>query len=151
MECSQAKELSNVQSALEELYPDMNLESYYFCARSSPNDLYCYCGVASICHDYNDPWGRNIGECGCCTQWVYIMFAIFMTIVGLVFCCGMFACLCHGTWLYDGHPRPITPMLPQRTAPVIAPAAFPLPANAFRGYRSSDFISADEQLSLIHI
>ena len=145
MECNQAKELDNVQDVFEDYYDDVKPDGYYFCAKTAPKDLYCYCGVASTCRSFNDPWGRNIGECGCCTQWVYIVFGIFMAVVGMVFFCGMFACLCHGTWLYDGHPRPIAPMLPQRTAPVIAPASFPLPANAFRGYRSTDFISGDEQ------
>ena len=56
MECNQAKELLNVQTAFEKLYPDLNLESYYFCSRSSPKDFYCYCGVASVCHDFHDPW-----------------------------------------------------------------------------------------------
>lgn len=157
-ECNQLKDLDsniNINDLISNLDGNPNepeygfkKEGYYFCGADSPPYLSCKCGISSVCYERLDPWGRDLGECGCCTSWVIILFAIFAVIIVTVLVGGLYACMCHGTWLYDGYPQPITPLLPQRSATIIAPASFPLPEHAFRPYRSSDFISSDDPAAI---
>ena len=153
-ECSQLKDLDSTINIKDLIGPnDLNpnepdfgfsKEGYYFCGADAPAYLQCKCGISSVCSKQLDPWGRDMGKCGCCTTWIIVLFAIFAIVIAVVLVGGMYACMCHGTWLYDGFPLPLMPLLPQRSATIIAPASFPLPEQAFRPYRSTDFISSDD-------
>ena len=113
----------------------------YFCSDSAPASLQCSCSSSSICAAKADPWGRDIGMCTCCAQWVYVVLAVFCVLFGILMTIIAYGLCLRGKWWFDGFPPPITVQFPKRGAPTIAPAGASLPVHLFRGYRSQDFIN----------
>eukprot|EP00758_Cryptobia_borreli_P016332 Tbor_TRINITY_DN6102_c0_g2::TRINITY_DN6102_c0_g2_i4::g.22175::m.22175 len=111
-ECSQVRELRNFNfEHTEKAGYGLSRDGYYFCSKNAPSDFMCKCSIASVCNEFLDPWGRDIGVCGCCTEWVYILLTAFVVIGIIFFCFSIFVCCFQGSWIYDGYPPPITPML----------------------------------------
>jgi len=128
---------------------NFDTNAQYFCASTAPAQFQCSCGSSGICVTELDPWGRNIGTCGCCPGWVYGLLAVFAALVLCIICLGVYGCFCRSRWWCDGFPEPILPLLPKRGPPTIVPASSPLPPNLFRGYRSEDFENEDPAVAAL--
>jgi hypothetical protein len=113
----------------------------YFCGPDAPTQFACSCGAAGVCVERRDPWGRDVGECGCCPAWVWIILGCFCVLLLASVFMIFYACCLRGKWWFDGFPEPIQPLLPRRGPPAVVPAGMPLPQNLFRGYRITDFSS----------
>lgn len=116
-------------------------DSEYFCGPEAPQQFACGCGTAGICVERRDPWGRDVGECGCCPVWVWCVLGVFCLLLLATAFMVLYACCLRGKWWFDGYPEAIQPLLPRRGPPAVVPAGMPLPQTLFRGYRISDFIS----------
>lgn len=140
--CRQLSDLNGVnEEFLNAVGYDVASDGQYFCGVDAPQQLKCSCGAAGICVTQLDPWGRNIGECGCCPLWVWSVLVVFGILLTLSLLVVLYACCCRGKWWFDGYPQPIQPILPRRGPPTVVPAGLPLPQSLFRGYRISDFVS----------
>jgi hypothetical protein len=128
-------------SELRALNYGLQYDGYYFCAPTAPAQFRCKCSSSTTCFDKYDPWGRNLGECGCCPAWVWGVLStlVIALLVGTVFC--LYACCCRGRWWCDGHPLTIQPVLPRRAAPVVIAANTPIPNSLFRHFRGEHFES----------
>lgn len=114
-------------------------DSLYFCQSDVPLTLRCTCGSASICRDQASGGGRNVGECACCSAWVFFALTVLVVLVVATVGFCVYALCCRGTWWFDGVHSPIFPILPRRSTPQVAPGTLPLPSGIFRGFRSVDF------------
>ncbi|ESL10309.1 hypothetical protein TRSC58_01961 [Trypanosoma rangeli SC58] len=126
------------------------LDNEYFCADKAPLQFYCQCGVVSTCMKHEDPWGRNIGVCGCCPWWIIILFVLFCAVVVGSIITVLYVWFCRGKWWWDGYPPPIRFVMCRRGPATVVPATGPLPPNLFRGYRISDFVSGPAEPQLTH-
>lgn len=147
-ECLALREMSHIsRSESRAAGYQFDENGFYFCAATAPEQFRCDCSAAARCVAFQDPWGRDLGECVCCTWWVSMVFGFFliMTILALLF--GAYTCLCRNKWWCDGYPQAVMPRLPVRRNPVVAPSTMPLPPNLFRGYRTSDFTSGNQTMS----
>ena len=126
---------------LNQLGYELELDGYYFCSDTAPKRYQCKCSTSSVCHKKYDPFGRDLGECGCCQTWIWavLLFLLVAIFIGLLFC--LYACLCRGRWWCDGHPRTVQPILPRRGPPTVLPSSVPVPTTMFRNYRPVDFES----------
>ncbi|KAH9577310.1 hypothetical protein LSM04_002342 [Trypanosoma melophagium] len=123
-------------------------ESYYsneeyFCAATAPAQYHCGCSFSNTCLQKNDPWGRNIGVCGCCPWWLTAFFTFFAIFFLLSLAMGVYFWCCRGRWWCDGYPPPVQPLMCRRRPAIVAPAAAPLPPSLFRGYPAEAFVSDD--------
>ncbi|AAZ10895.1 Enriched in surface-labeled proteome protein 11 [Trypanosoma equiperdum] len=112
-----------------------------FCERGAPEQFKCNCGVATTCLSKKDPWGNNIGVCGCCPPWLFLFYTFFTIIVGFAIASAFYICCCRGKWWFDGYPKAIIPAFSRRGPGTVVPAAVPLPPTLFRGYRTTDFVN----------
>ncbi|RNF04651.1 hypothetical protein TraAM80_04946 [Trypanosoma rangeli] len=126
------------------------LDNEYFCADKAPLQFYCQCGVVSICTKHEDPWGRDIGVCGCCPWWIIVLFILFGIVVVASVSTVLYVWFCRGKWWWDGYPPPIRFVMCRRGPSTVVPATGPLPPNLFRGYRISDFVSGSADPQLTH-
>ncbi|KAG8345466.1 hypothetical protein ERJ75_001418800 [Trypanosoma vivax] len=116
-------------------------EDEYFCSETAPKQLRCTCGISTACQEKNDPWGRNIGVCGCCPAWLVVFFIFFTVVCIFTIVSSLYVFCCRGKWWFDGYPKAIQPAISRRGPAMLAPASAPLPPTLFRGYRASDFAS----------
>jgi hypothetical protein len=139
-ECLPLKELNYVAPTEVERH-GLDRSGYYFCDGNAPEQFRCLCPTATVCGSRVSADGRGFGECVCCSTWVYGVIAglVILLVISIAFC--VYACFCRGKWWCDGYHPAIIPFMPRRSPPVVIPGARPLPANLFRGFRSSDFES----------
>ncbi|KEG09653.1 hypothetical protein DQ04_04861010 [Trypanosoma grayi] len=117
----------------------------YFCADSAPEQLQCRCGISTTCMEKDDPWGQNIGVCGCCPWWLILFFVFFGIVFFTAMALVLYMWFCRGKWWCDGYPLPVQPVMSRRGPPIVARPSAPLPPNLFRTYRASDFVSGAPQ------
>nr|CCC90191.1 conserved hypothetical protein [Trypanosoma congolense IL3000] len=135
--------LKNLQGINKDLLDPRNYSKSdeLFCSSTAPQQFRCFCGVASTCLELKDPWGGDIGKCGCCPPWLILFYAFFLLIGFCAVISTAYICFCRGKWWFDGYPPPVIPAACRRAPPIVAAAAAPLPPTLFRGYQSSDFTS----------
>jgi hypothetical protein len=126
-------------SVLRSIGYDFEPSKSYFCADTAPAAYQCQCAQPTYCAPRVDPWGRDVGECVCCSGWLFAVAGAFgvvgVILAGLV----LYKTFLRGKWWCDGFVPPIHVSLPKRGAPMVIPEGTPLQHNVFRGYRSQDF------------
>jgi hypothetical protein len=137
-DCLPLQELNYI-AASEIARHSLDRTAYYFCDPSAPEQFRCTCPTASACASRLSADGRELGECVCCSSWVFGVVGglSILLILAIAFC--TYACWCRGKWWCDGYHPPIAPFMPRRSPPVVIPASRPLASNIFRGFRSGDF------------
>lgn len=112
----------------------------YFCGPDAPKQLACKCVVTNTCNSFKDGWGRNIGQCQCCSTWmnstIFIPPVFFCLIVFLYAYVFFYR---DKIWWLEGYPRAIVPVMPDQRCATICPEGAPLPSHTFDGFNSDDF------------
>lgn len=150
-ECTDLKDLFSygVNRKLFQSGGPYYLSSQYFCAKSAPEQYHCKCSTSTRCHEKADPWGRDIGVCGCCAAWIYacaVLIALAFVIVMVITVYGLW---CHRRWWCDGYVPLVATLMPRRGAAVSCPPDRRLPNNVFRGYPSSAFVNVDQETNQV--
>ncbi|KPA82177.1 putative mitochondrial hypothetical protein [Leptomonas pyrrhocoris] len=143
--CAELSDLFNY--GVNKFLFDSGGESYftdgqYFCADTAPAQYRCNCDLSTTCKRSLDPWGRNIGVCGCCPGWMIACLTLICLVFGICIVGILYGMLFQGCWWCDGYEKPTGSLMPRRGPAVTCPSTRPLPDNLFRGYVSTDFTNA---------
>lgn len=119
-----------------------------FCGPGAPDSLYCRCDALTTCRRKNDPYGRNVGECGCCSAWAIIV--LFMFVAALTTMGGMALLLAYPPsqsrmwWLFGYPPRLLFThvKLPQ---PPASPPGVPFSRSVFSLSNPNHFVDVTEE------